>query len=369
MGRRLKIALYNLTTTTKSGGIETFNWSMARYLSLKGHSVDIYGGRGTGVSEDLKGVNVLTYPYIPRERIPNLGTRFRKMFERLSFGAFALRSLVKGRYDLIYIHKPFDMPAALLASRLSGAKVVFGSGGTEFFPLYKTFAKRLDYFFACSAFNAGEIAAYCRIRPKVLYNGVDTRRFRPKSADRALRASLNIKENDKVLISACRLVGWKGLQYAIKALPEVSKRHQVKYLVIGKGEYAAELKKLSSSMGLEKMVSFLGQIPNDKLPEYYSLADIAIFPSVADETFGIAIAEAMASGVPVIATNAGGIPEVVGDSGVLVSPRDDSAIAGAILKLLGDDGLRKKLGEAGRAHVEDNFSWEKVIKRFEDYIG
>ncbi len=367
----MKIALYNLTTTTKAGGIETFNREMANTLAKRGHTVHLYGGKGPFMEGYHPKVSVLTYPFIKREYFPNLGSRFRKFMERLSFGLFAGKRLSRGKYDYIYISKPFDLPVALFAAFLSGARVIFGSGGTEFFPGYKKLVSRLDYFFACSGFNATQIEQYCGIRPQVLPNGVNTELFRPLPANQVLKQNLGIKEGERIIVSACRLVGWKGINYAIKAVDILKRKgHNARYCIIGDGEGRKELENLASSLDLKEHVLFLGNIPNVNLPEYYSIADLAVFPSVADETFGIAIAEAMACGVPIITTDVGGIPEVVGEkAGLLVPPRDEKALAKSMKLLLSEDQLRSELGAKGKERVTSRFSWDRIAEKFEQIVS
>jgi glycosyltransferase involved in cell wall biosynthesis len=366
----LKIAFYNLTTTVTFGGIETFNREMARTLARRGHTVHIFGGRGP-LRLELPEVTVHSYPFLRRTAVPDLGTRCRKFVERLSFGVCAFKDLVKGRYDLIYISKPYDLPVALAASSRSGAKTVFGSGGTEFFPGYHYLVRRVDHFFACSEFNASQIEQYCGIRPQVLPNGVDTALFRPLHPEQRLRDALQISDKEGVVVSACRLVGWKGIEYSIKAVAELlHKGIAVRYLILGEGKDRERLEKLAESMGVSRGVLFLGSVRNAELPCYYSIADIAVFPSIADETFGIAIAEAMACGVPVVSTVVGGIPEVVsGESGILVPPKDDISLARAMEKLLTGEDIRRKMGNEGRKWVTQNFSWDVIAERFEKYIA
>ncbi len=367
----MKIALYNLTTTTKSGGIETFNREMANTLAKRGHTVHLYGGKGPFVKGYHPEVAIRTYSFIKRDFFPDMGSRFRKFMERLSFGIPAGRDLRQGGYDYIYISKPFDLPVVLLSASLSGAKVIFGSGGTEFFPGYGKLARKADYFFSCSDFNATQIEQYCGIRPQVLPNGVNTDLFRPLEPDSNIRRTLDIKEGEKIIVSACRLVGLKGIDYAIKAVDTLKRKgHNIRYCVIGEGEARKELEGLANQLRLDNSVSFLGNIPNSQLPGYYSVADIAVFPSVADETFGIAIAEAMACGVPVISTRVGGIPEVVGkEGGKLVPPKNAEALAGSMETLLEGDQLRRELGVKGRERILSRFSWDSVADRFEQLIG
>ena len=370
-GKKYDIAFFNLTTTTKHGGIETFNWEMARVLAERGHTTHVYGGASDGPFPFSERVYVHLFPYIARERFPDLGSRFRKFAERISFGKHALPELRRSRHDYIYVSKPFDIPVALLAARGTGTKVIFGSGGTEFFPGYRSLVRRLDYFFACSRFNATQIQNYSGIRPLVLYNGINTERFLPTPPEHGLRASLGIREEEIVIVTVCRLVGWKGVKYSIEAVSKLADNgYPIRYLVIGDGEDRPALQDLAVRLGRREEILFLGRVSNMLIPKYYSIATMAIFPSVADETFGISIAEAMACGVSVISTKIGGIPEVVKEGvGILVSPRDSDALAQAAKRIIDDQDLRGKLGESGRRYVLECFRWEKIVSDFENYIG
>ncbi|MBF0456387.1 MAG: glycosyltransferase family 4 protein [Nitrospirae bacterium] len=364
----MKIAIYNLTATTKAGGVESFTLGIAAALVKRGHIVHIYGGKGSLI--DMPGgVAVFTYPYLNRRHVPNFGSRFRKLVERLSLMVFALVPLIRGRYDYLYIHKPYDLPAALLVSALSGAKAVFSSHGAEFFPGYRPMVKRLFRLFSCSLYNALDVERNASVRPIVLYNGIDTDKFRPmpKSVELINRHS---PKDERIVLSICRLVGWKGLQYAISALVHIDKSLSVKYLIGGEGPYENTLRKLASDLHVEDKVVFLGRLSSAEIPSYYSIAHAAIYPSVADETFGISIAEAMSCGVPVVAANVGGIPEVVTeDTGFLIPPGDAQAIAAAVNTLVMDEELRQRLGHAARHRVLGNFSWSVIANRFEKGIG
>jgi len=366
----MKIALYNLTTTTSFGGIETFNIELGKTLAKRGWTVHVYGGKALQTPE-IPGVSIFTYPFIKRDLIPDLGSRFRKFCERLSFGLHAFRDLTVRKYDYIYISKPYDLAVALLSAYYSGSKVIFGSQGTEFFAGYSYLVKKTDYLFSCSAFNASQVEEYSGVRPLVLPNGVDTGLFRPLSPELQIRKRLNISESERVVISACRLVGWKGIRYAIQGVAElIAKGYSIKYLVAGDGEEREQLETLAKEYRISDNVLFLGKIRNSDLPLYYSFSDIAVFPSVADETFGISIAEAMACGVPVVSTMVGGIPEVVAEgAGLLTPPRDAHLLAEAIEVLLSDKLLREKTGDLARDRVVNSFSWDSVASSFEALIG
>ncbi|HXX53826.1 MAG TPA: glycosyltransferase family 4 protein [Thermodesulfovibrionales bacterium] len=366
----LKIALYNLTTTTLWGGVETFNREMAKALAKKGYTVHIYGGKNSLANDLPAEVTTFLYPYLKRTSVPNFGSRFRKFAERLSFGVFAYRDLIRRGYDYVYVSKPFDIPVALLCAHYGKARAIFGSGGTEFFPGYKYLVGKVDHFFACSEFNAAEIEAYCGIRPLVLPNGVDTALFAPRNPDPELYKGLGLERSADVIVSACRLVGWKGLRYSLLAIKKLVERgFPVRYLIIGEGEERRNLEELAGMLKVKDHVAFLGSIRNADLPKYYSLAKLAVFPSMAHETFGISIAEAMSCGVPVVSTRIGGIPEVVEEgTGLLVPPRDEQSLAGAMELLLLNGELRRRIGNEGRKRIEEYFGWDVIVEKFQRYV-
>ena len=367
----MKFALYNVTTTIKQGGVETRNREMARALARRGHQVHVLAGRTEAALPEIPGVEILTFPYLQTKHIPNLGTRFRKLAQRLSFAAFSYRTLARGGYDYIYLVKPFDIPAALASARKSGAKVIFASGGTEWFPGYRSLTGRLDYFFACSAFNARQIEEYCGLKPVVLHNGVNVDLFQPRPAEEELRRSLGLEPGDEVIMSACRLVGWKGIASAVEAAAALIKKGRpLRYLVFGDGPERPALEAQAQALGLGGRVIFMGAAPNTELPRYYALADLAVFPPIDHEAFGIALGEALACGIPVVATKMGGIPEVVvPGTGLLVPPRDAAALAEAIETLLVDSDRRRDFGRQGREWIEGHLSWDAVAARLENLVA
>jgi glycosyltransferase involved in cell wall biosynthesis len=132
------------------------------------------------------------------------------------------------------------------------------------------------------------------------------------------------------------------------------------------GSYLASLRGQVKGK-LEGHVSFLGHIPRADMIEHMRQADLFVQPSIASEMFGMATAEAMAAGIPVIATRICGLPEVVadGETGLLISPDDPGAMASAIVRLLGDAKLSAQMGRAGRTRAEQMFSWDSTVASLE----
>jgi glycosyltransferase involved in cell wall biosynthesis len=367
MKRRLKIALYELLVTVNFGGIQTTYWETARRLCAMGHEVHLYGGEGEIRWDIPSEVRILTFPFTDRRRFPDFGSRFRKFAERVSFGRHTLDSLIRNRYDIIYIRKPYEMPISLYVRRKTGAKVVYRSGGTEFYPGYRYLASRLDALLACSRHNASQIRDYCGLQPEVLYNGVDTERFVPLPPSRNVAERLGLTEEDFVVMCVGRLVGWKGFQYGIRAV-SMHRDSRVKYVIVGDGDYRMELEKETRKLGVEDRVMFTGSIHPREMPEFYSVANVVLFPTIGDDdAFPNTLCEAMASGKPVVGTRKGGIPEGIEDrrTGFVVPPRDAGAIAAAIDPLLRSPELRESMGRSARASATERFSWDVIVKRLE----
>ena len=151
----------------------------------------------------------------------------------------------------------------------------------------------------------------------------------------------------------------------IRALPKVlGTVPNTHYVVVGDGDYRPSLERLADELGVRNRVLFVGEIREDILKAYYSQADIFALPS-RQEGFGVVFLEAMAFGKPVIGGNYGGIPEVVKDgvTGFLVEYGNVEALANHLILLLRDEEARKRMGEAGRQLVNENYTFEHFKQR------
>jgi len=370
----MKIALYNLTTTTRWGGVETFVWEVAAQMAARGHSVDVFGGRGHIAWKAVDGVRVRRYPYLDRDlwrKIPLLGRQYTltKLLERLSMVPFSLWRLLFGRYDVIHIQKPFDLPVGALG-RLSRARLLFGCHGKDFWAGDKLFVRFANGSVAASKFNAEQVHERYGINPVVVYNGVDLDLFRPEDAgdDRVLAEyGLVATPERPALLYAARLVRWKGGEYLIKALPRL-KPEGTQLWVAGEGPYEGELRALAARLGVEDRIRWLGRVEQDKLAALYRRCTLLVAASFVNETFGMALCEAMACGAAVVASDFGGFKEVVvdGATGLLARPQDERDFAEKLNSLLSDEERIRKMGEAGRKRVHEYFSWRAVGDRLEE---
>jgi len=193
--------------------------------------------------------------------------------------------------------------------------------------------------------------------PSRFHSGVDAGRVRRKYG----------LDGGPWLLTVARLDFHKGIDTVIRALPAIRAAvPAARYAVAGMGSRQGALQALVAELGLGDAVRLLGFVPDDELPALYNAADVFVLVSrrydLLVEGFGIAIVEASASGLPVIASRSGGIPEAVreGETGLLVDQDDAAAVAQTAIRLLGDERLRHRMGAAGREAVERYYNWDRV---------
>ena len=357
----MRVALYNLTTTTAYGGVESFVWDLASQLAERGHSVTIFGGRGQRRESSAR-VAVRTFSFIQRSAftwIPGLARAYaeRKLLERLSFACCALPALIRGRYDIIHIQKPYDMLPALIAARLTGARVVLGCHGEDFFRGDRWLARQMDAAVSCSAFNARTVEARYHIPISVVYNGIDTHVFCSPTD----QTPMPIQPFRLLFVG--RLQEWKGVATVLEALALVA---DVTLTIAGDGNDRQRLEDLASSLGVTNRVTFLGGVPRAELPAIMATHHALVAASYASETFGIGLVEAQSCGLPVIASRFGGFVEVVseGNTGLFYPPRDATALAACISTLQNAPELRAQMAVNAPGWAAQ-FAWAAVTDRIE----
>ncbi|MEM3642154.1 MAG: glycosyltransferase family 4 protein, partial [Candidatus Bathyarchaeia archaeon] len=201
---------------------------------------------------------------------------------------------------------------------------------------------------------------------RVVPNGVDPNVFKPMEDVDVFKKSLGIKDKYSVLFVG-NLIPRKGVHFLIEAAQHVIKNNdRVVFLIVGDGPLRDFLISYSAKLGVCRNFIFLRKIHDSVLSIIYNCADVFVLPSL-QEGQGIALLEAQASAKPVIAFDVGGVRECVkhGETGLLIKP-DSFALAEAILKILGDESLRVKMGVSGRGFVCENFSWDICAKKMFD---
>jgi glycosyltransferase involved in cell wall biosynthesis len=191
---------------------------------------------------------------------------------------------------------------------------------------------------------------------RLVPNGVDVKRFAPRPAAGALRASLGVPSSAAVVLSIGRHVPEKGYRHLVDAAALVERsRPGVHWVLVGDGELRSELEAQARRLSLASRLHFTGW--RDDVADVLALADVFVLPSES-EGFGRVLVEAMAMSRPIVATEVGGVPDIVlaGETGLVVRPADPLALADAVRALLDDPARAARLGAAGRARAESTFS-------------
>lgn len=208
-----------------------------------------------------------------------------------------------------------------------------------------------------------------------LYDGVDTVCFSPQRDGSRVRQDLGVGREAPLVGVVCRLDHWKGVEVFLRAIAIcTSECPGARFVVVGgavrgREKAAGQYEELARALGIGGVVHFAGwRYGPDEMPAVFAAIDILVLPSTWPEPFGLVALEAMASGKPVIATDHGGPREICehGITGLLVRPRDPSALAFAMLALLRDPARARAMGEHGRARVEQRFDQDVCVKRLEE---
>ena len=199
---------------------------------------------------------------------------------------------------------------------------------------------------------------------RLVFNGTDLRRFSPGE-----NGNRDYQQFGPHMIFACRqLFPRKGIRFLLEAAAQLKPEFpDLKIVIAGDGFERPALVLLAEELGIGEDVTFLGWVSNAELPPYYRAAAVSVIPSL-EEGFGIPAAEAMGCEVAVVASDAGGLPEVVEDgvTGLVVPRGDSAALARAIGSLLSDPVRRDQMGQAGRARALRLFDWDRSAEQFEE---
>jgi glycosyltransferase involved in cell wall biosynthesis len=265
--------------------------------------------------------------------------------------ARVLTASVSRDFDVVHAHTTFFAGIiALFAASIRRVPLIITVHGIDdvaWFPgkssLYKWFKnkwlartclRRADHIIVVSNYLRRLLTMEMRIRDQkisVIDMGVNTNMFRPTGKEEA-RRQLNLPLSDGIVLYVGNLYPLKGCQYLIQAMALI-KRPDRRLMMVGEGPERRHLEVLSDSLGLP--VTFVGAVPREEVPLWMSAADLLVHPTLS-EGFGLVVLEALSCGLPVVASNTGGIPEQINDgvNGYLVEPADVSALAESINRCL-----------------------------------
>ena len=352
--KKLKIAFVSFYSGTNNRGVESLVHELAGRFASSHHVVVFQEGQ---IQERTKYETVRTPMNINWNRRDMAGTIWRKLFTDYWSRIIGMHTIkvvpkiIKGRFDIVIpLNGGWQSAVVRFATWLYGGKMIIsGQSGlgwddrNNLWSFPDTFVALTDYQLKWSK-RANPFVALEKIT-----NGTDVSKFfRHKSK------KTNIDLPGPIILVVAALTGWKRLDLAIKA---VSKLSTGSLLIVGSGEQKEMLEKMGNELlqGRFKILSF----PYKQMPQVYISADLFTFPTDPTESFGIVLVEAMASGLPVVATDDPIRREIVGDAGLFVDPTDTDKYTKTLRK-----ALKTKWGDKPRRQAE-KFSWDEIAKQYE----
>jgi glycosyltransferase involved in cell wall biosynthesis len=357
----MRILFVDLAREWRGGQSQAF--LTVRGLQDHGHKVELLAARNSPLAQRVAKIGA------PVHQVPRFGLR--------AWAAEVMRQLIaNGRFDLAHLNEPHAVTAAWMAGVHSQLPLFFSR--RIGFPLQKNWVSQLRYR-AIDTFlpNCKEVArslmesGIAAERMTVVYEGVELPPPMTPEMRQSARSHWGVKEDEFLFGCTSVFVPEKGQRHLIAALPQVrDKFPRTRLLLAGDGRCRAELESLTRQQGQNEAVIFAGFVEN--VEQVYTALDAYVFPSEIEGT-GTALQAAMAWGLPCVSTSRGGLNEVVenGRTALVVEP-NGKEFAQAMIRFLGDESLRIRLGEAGRREIENKFSAERMventIRAYEDVL-
>ena len=349
-------------------GLEIAAYNIAKHLSKRNHEVHVITTLDKGLPKESTEECFFVHRF-KTSKIPILRT---VLYYIKSF--FVVKRV---NPDIVHIQTIYLSLSGLLIKKfLRKSYVVYGRGSDVYLPwrfkniISKPILKNADAVIALTEDMKREVQKIYDREVFVIPNGIDLKRFENLSKE-DLRSKLEIKEQEKVILFVGTLRPVKGVRYLIEAMKIVTNKNKNNRLfIVGDGEEKEHLENLVKELDLEKYMRFIGKVPNEEVPEYMAASDVFVLPSLS-ESFGIVNLEAMASGLPIVATDVRGLPEIIkdGENGFLVEPKNPEQIAEKVLLLLEDGELRERISNNNREEVK-KYSWKSVVEKLEKvYLG
>jgi glycosyltransferase involved in cell wall biosynthesis len=395
-GEHLRVALLVYRGNPLSGGQGVYTRYLSRELVALGHEVTVFAGQPWPTLDDNVGFVAVPSLDLYREpdpfRVP-WPREFRSWIDVAEFGLMCTagfpepltfswrvrRALAerRGQYDLVHdnqcfgrgllgvmadgwpliatLHHPITVDRTLdLGHARTWRRKVSLHRWYGFLGMQMRVARHVPRILTVSESSKRDIVAQMGVRPEqlaVVPVGVDHTHFRPMPGE--------ARRPGRLMTTASADVPLKGLGPLLEALAKLRTERTADLVVIGKPRPESRAVETIERLGLKGAVHFLSGVSDQRLVELYAEASVAVVPSLY-EGFSLPAVEAMACGVPLVATTGGALPEVVGrdgETGLLVPPGDPAALAAALGRVLDDADLAARLSEAARRRVLERFTW------------
>jgi len=360
-------------------------------LTKENNEIIVFTSSYKGLRQkNLDGIKIYRFRYLPKkfeilthdvavpERI-KMGFKYKLMvLPYIIFGLINSKWFsLKEKFDIIHVHWPFPhiifgivmkiIKRKPLICTFHGGEIIFLENLPNIFKkIFIYLLKFSDFFTVNSNFTKDKLLKLTKKNFKdkiyIIPFGITVRKI---SLQNFKKENKNIR-----ILFAGRLIERKGVHVLLRAFKKVTEfLENVELIIAGDGPWRKKLEDLAFELGIKEKVIFKGHLTKNELEEEYKNADIFVLPSIHDEkgdteTLGVVLIEAMEFGIPVIATNVGGIPDIVKDgyNGILVPEKDEDALKDAIIKLIKDENLRKEFSKNAKEYIKEKFNWDKIIR-------
>jgi glycosyltransferase involved in cell wall biosynthesis len=359
----MKIAIItNLFLPKWLAGTEIATYNMAMHLSRRGHEVHVITSHDDGLS-DFDEENGFYIHRITWQKIHILGS--------LSFWLKIFLMIRKIKPDIVHAQDLYmGIPACLTKKILKIPYVVWGQGSDVYCPSLciristKPVLQNADAILALTENMKNKLKDIYDSEISVVPNGIDLKEY----SGEMINSDKDHKTKNILFVGS--LYPIKGVQYLIMAMKLVhDKLPDAKLILVGDGKERERLAALSIQFDIQNYVQFVGKIPHKMVQTFMQRADVFILPSLSEGLPNV-ILEAMACGLPIVASRVGGIPDIITNdvNGYLVEVKDTDDIANKIILLLQNDTLRKKLSDNNK-HLVKKYAWDNVIVELEKIYG
>ena len=363
------------------GGIEKVADEQCKRLAKLGYQVSVLTSKTCKQNErHAEGIKVFSYSIL------NIAERVGIPYPFLSFKAYKNFAEVIKKCDIVHAHGHAYLSSYIACKVAEKYKKPFILTQHNTFIDYQSWLNIVEH---VNDWTVGRVVLKCSDRvivvsrktmeyvlklgadmskTSVMHNGVDTDFFHPMNREES-RDKLGLPKNRTLILTIRRLVYKNGLDTFIESASLLTRDYpDLLFIVIGKGPNRKLIEKRVREFGIGDNIRLAGFVPEKLLPLYYNAADYFVIPSSSGEGLPLVLLEAMACGLPVIATSVGGTPEIIKDmkNGVLVPPRNPKALAETISKFLSNKELGLAIGKEARNTVEDKFTWEENVRRLQN---
>jgi glycosyltransferase involved in cell wall biosynthesis len=328
-------------------------------MQRPGHEVVLFGGAPKpGRTHRTTTLTLELHPYWETHKIPDIGTRFQRLVQRLHFAWSIRAAWQRERCDAVLLAKPFDWPVAWWWKKARpDLRVVMGFHGTDFFAGDRRFYGAIDAAFAVSPRVAELAEERIGRRPALIPNPVDVDFFSPEPA------SATSREGPWRFVSSGRLVGWKGFANLVEAIARLRDRHGIDAALdlAGEGPERAALEARITALRLGDRVTLRGLLDAPALRDLLRAGELYVLPSIGMEAFSISALEAACTGLPLVLSDQVGLAKFLAPDDYVSYPAQDvDALAARLAELHARRGADDRA--ARHARIRATFSAERAAR-------